>query len=73
MIEDLSAEELARRLDFAANVLCQAASNFRNESMRTNDRNMISVGFQRHIGSFIEAVNHANNRAAGGPAATPTA
>jgi hypothetical protein len=69
MFETLSAEELARRLDLAGKVLCRAASNFRKGSIRAKDLDMISVGFQRHIGSFIDAVDHANDQAEAGAAA----
>ena len=68
MIETLGAEELARRLDLAGKVLGRAASNFRKGSIGAKDLDMISVGFQRHIGSFIEAVDHANDRAEAGAA-----
>lgn len=69
MIENLGADELARRLDLAGKVLCRAASNFRKGSIRAKDLDMISVGFQRHISSFIEAVDRANVQAETGAAA----
>ena len=63
MIDTLTAEELANCLDSAGKALSRAAKNLRKGDVGANDLDKISVGFQRQISSFIEAVDHVNDRA----------
>jgi hypothetical protein len=71
MIEDLTAEELAKRLDSASKALSRAANNLRKGAVSAIDHDKISVGLQRYMSSFVEAVDHASDRAEAGTAAAP--
>ena len=73
MIETLTAEELAKHLDSAGKELSRAANNLRKGAVHANDLDMISVGFQRVVSAYIQAVAHANDRAEARAPAAPKA